>query len=219
MIKYVVYHRVSTKGQGESGLGLEAQKRDTDLFLNNYSAQPFEIIKEFIDVRTGKGSLAQRPTLKAAIELCEQLGAVLLVAKVDRLGRDVELIAHIIKRVQVKIACLPSADNFQIHLYAALAEQEREFISQRTKAALASAKARGVVLGGKREGHERALKGAIQAANDRAELLRPEFVEMRKHGYTLKQMVESLNTRGVKTERGSSFSITTVQRLLTRLGL
>lgn len=215
-MKVVVYHRVSTKRQGESGLGLEAQQRDTDLFLSHY-AGAHEIIETFVDVRSGKGNLNDRPTLKAAVELCKQTGATLLVAKVDRLSRDVECVAHIIKQIDVRIACLPFADKFQIHLYAALAEQEREFISQRTKAALQAAKARGVVLGGIRDNVQ--TDGIKAAADDRAEQLRPEFAEMRRNGYTLKRMAESLNARGIKTARGSAFSITTCQRVLQRLGI
>lgn len=215
-MKYVIYHRVSTKKQGESGLGLEAQQRDTDLFLSHYAGD-HQVIKTFVDVRSGKGSLNERPTLKAAVELCKQTGATLLVAKVDRLSRDVETVAHIIKQIDVRIACLPFADKFQIHLYAALAEQEREFISQRTKAALQAAKARGVKLGGLRDNVQ--VEGLKKAADDRAEQLRPEFAEMRRNGYTLKRMAESLNARGIKTARGSAFSITTCQRVLQRLGL
>lgn len=215
-MKVVVYHRVSTKKQGESGLGLEAQQRDTDLFLSHY-ATDHQVLETFVDVRSGKGSLSDRPTLKAAVELCKQTGATLLVAKVDRLSRDVETVAHIIKLVDVRIACLPFADKFQIHLYAALAEQEREFISQRTKAALQAAKARGVVLGGIRDNVQ--VEGIKAAADDRAESLRAEFSEMRRNGYTLKRMAESLNARGIKTARGSAFSVTTCQRVVQRLGL
>lgn len=217
-MKVVVYHRVSTKRQGESQLGLQAQQRDTDLFLSHYAGD-HQVLETFVDVRSGKGSLNDRPTLKAAVELCKQTGATLLVAKVDRLSRDVECVAHIIKLVDVRIACLPFADKFQIHLYAALAEQEREFISQRTKAALQQAKARGVVLGGYKGDRETRTLIAKEAADERAENLRAEFAEMRRNGYTLKRMAESLNTRGIKTARGSEFSITTCQRVVQRLGI
>ncbi|MFM5601411.1 recombinase family protein [Aeromonas sp. 55A] len=217
-MKFVIYHRVSTKKQGESGLGLEAQQRDTDLFLSHYANDP-EVLETFVDVRSGKGSLNDRPTLKAAVELCKATGATLLVAKVDRLSRDVETVAHIIKHVDVRIACMPFADKFQIHLYAALAQQEREFISQRTKAALQAAKARGVKLGGYKGDRETRNLAVKEAADDRAESLRAEFQEMRRNGYTLKRMAESLNARGIKTARGSKFSITTCQRVVQRLGL
>ncbi|OEC41388.1 recombinase family protein [Aeromonas sp. DNP9] len=217
-MKVVVYHRVSTKGQGESGLGLEAQQRDTDLFLSHYAGD-HEVLETFVDVRSGKGNLNDRPTLKSAVELCKQTGATLLVAKVDRLSRDVETVAHVIKLVDVRIACLPFADKFQIHLYAALAEQEREFISQRTKAALQQAKARGVKLGGYKGDRESRVEATKAAADERAEGLRAEFAEMRRNGYSLKRMAESLYARGIKTARGSEFSITTCQRVVQRLGL
>ncbi|WP_324043301.1 recombinase family protein [Aeromonas dhakensis] len=218
MKHYVVYHRVSTKRQGESGLGLEAQQRDIDLFLSHYAGD-HQVIETFVDVRSGKGSLSDRPTLKAAVELCKQTGAILLVAKVDRLSRDVETVAHVIKAIDVKIACLPQADKFQIHLYAALAEQEREFISQRTKAALQAAKERGVKLGGYKGDRETRVVATKAAADDRAESLRPEFSEMRRNGYSVRKMAESLNARGITTSRGSEFSTTTVQRMIVRLGI
>ena len=146
--KYVIYLRVSTKQQGDSGLGLEAQERDIDIFLNSYNKGQFEIIGKFKDVMSGKGSVEERPTFKKAVELAKQHNATLLVAKLDRLSRDVETVARLIKAVDIKVACMPYADKFQLHLYAALAEQERDFISARTKAALQAAKARGVKLGG-----------------------------------------------------------------------
>lgn len=218
-MKYVVYLRVSTKGQGESGLGIEAQQRDIDLFLTQYSDRPFDVIEVIEEHKSAKGMLTDRAGLTRAVELCEQHGAVLLVAKLDRLSRDVETVAHLIKRVDLKVACMPFADRFQLHLYAALAEQEKMFISQRTKAALQSAKARGVKLGGTREGREKAAQANQQAADERAEGYRAEIVEMRKHGYSHKRMAESLNQRGIRTQTGKTFHATGVARLIKRLGL
>ena len=213
MIKYVVYYRVSTKKQGESGLGLEAQERDVRLFLDSYSGKPYEVIQTVTDVMSGKGHLTDRPELKKAVELAEKENAVLLVAKLDRLSRDVELIAHLIKRVDLKVACMPAADKFQLHLYAALAEQERDFISARTKAALKEAKARGVKLGGLRDGTAERNAGATMAAKTNAEQFRAEFDEMKRNGYNMSRMVESLNRRGIKTAKGGDWQVTQVKRI------
>lgn len=218
-MKYVIYYRVSTSKQGESGLGLEAQQRDVNLFLSNYSDQPYEIIDTVTDIKSGKGSLSDRPLLQQAIETAKQNNAVLLVAKLDRLSRDVELIAHLIKRVDFKVACMPMADKFQLHLYAALAEQERDFISQRTKAALREAKARGVKLGGLRENTAARNKAVKQAAVDRAEQYRAEFMEMKNNGYSMQKMAKSLNARGITTSKGGEWSATQVSRTLKRLSI
>ncbi|MGN5081554.1 recombinase family protein [Aeromonas sp. 31P] len=217
MKQYIIYHRVSTKKQGESGLGLDAQARDVQLFLDNYSDQPYEVLETVTDVLSGKGGLSSRPELKRAVELAERHKAVLLVAKLDRLSRDVELIAHLIKRVDLKVACMPAADKFQLHLYAALAEQEREFISKRTKAALEAAKLKGIKLGGLRSGTAERNAGARQAADSRAETFRAEFEEMMGHGMSLRQMADSLNRRGIKTAKGGEWSAVQVKRVADRL--
>lgn len=219
MIRYVVYYRVSTKGQGESGLGLEAQQRDIDLYLSNYSGQPFDVVRAFTDIKSGKGGLNQRELLAEAVHLCEEVGAILLVAKLDRLSRDVELIAHLVKRVDLKVACMPSADKFQLHLYAALAEQERDFISARTKAALSAAKVRGVKLGG--------YRGLTKARNTRANQEAVAFAEefrlvlglMTEQGLSLSTMAAKLNQQGSRTRTGTEFGPVQVNRMIKRLGL
>lgn len=220
-MKFVVYQRVSTKGQGDSGLGLEAQQRDIQLYLDSYVYSDFEVIETVVDVKSGKGGLNQRSELLRAVKLCEEQGAVLLVAKLDRLSRDVELIAHLMNRkgFDFKVACMPSADAFQLHLYAALAQQEREFISQRTKAALKQAKESGVKLGGLRAGTNARNLAARQKANEQAEQYRAELSEMKKNGYSIRQMAYSLNERGIRASRGGEFSVSQVSRLLDRLGL
>lgn len=219
-ISYVVYHRVSTKKQGESGLGLDAQRRDVELYLSSYSGQPFKVIHEVTDILSGKGGLSERPELKECVELCERTGAVLLVAKLDRLSRDVELIAHLIKRVKLRVACMPYADNFQLHLYAALAEQEREFISKRTIAALKSAKAQGVKLGGLRAGTEARNKGLQEKAARDAEPLRAQIVDMQSEGLSLRAMAAKLNLWKVATVTGKGeWQASQVKRVIDRLGL
>ena len=169
MKRYVVYRRVSTEDQGRSGLGLEAQNRDINLFLENFSEEPFEVIEEFKDHMSGKS--AERPELAKAIDLVKKSGAELLVSKLDRLSRKVSFIASIMddKKVTLRVASMPNADNFQLHIYAALAEQEREFISARTKAALVEAKAKGKKLGGLRPKTEARNKAITANAKARAD--------------------------------------------------
>ncbi|WP_334029392.1 recombinase family protein [Alteromonas sp. P256] len=139
MKKYIAYYRVSTKEQGRSGLGLEAQRRDIKLFIQN-SPENAQILEEYTDIHSG--SVSERETLTEAIQNCRDQGATLLVSKLDRLSRKVSFIARLMEdnMLEFKVAAMPHADKFQLHIYAALAEQERDFISLRTKAALAEKK-------------------------------------------------------------------------------
>ena len=227
--KYVIYLRVSTKQQGDSGLGLEAQERDIDIFLNSYNKGQFEIIGKFKDVMSGKGSVEERPTFKKAVELAKQHNATLLVAKLDRLSRDVETVARLIKAVDIKVACMPYADKFQLHLYAALAEQERDFISARTKAALQAAKARGVKLGGAANvGKTHKVSSKTKLDNQKKyvtqtqpkyEYLRPALTNMRDNNYTYQQCADNLNLMGTLTPNNSKWCPVKVSRALTYLGV
>ncbi|WP_318468602.1 recombinase family protein [Photobacterium leiognathi] len=220
MQKYVVYYRVSTKKQGESGLGLEAQQRDIGLFLNSY-AENYSIIGEFTDVESGANT--SRPSYQQAMKLAEKERAILLVSKLDRVSRDVEEIARLIKTVDLKVACLPFADKFQLHLYAALAEQERDFIKQRTKAALQSAKERGTKLGrptSVQELVEMGRKaGAVMKgkADEFAEKIRAIIVPLREAGISLRGIANALNIQGFKTQRGKDWTAAGVRNILTRL--
>ena len=219
MKKYVIYLRVSTDKQGKSGLGLEAQERDIALFLERYSDQPFEILETFTEVITGKDTGAVKEEREQAIQLAKRRKATLLVAKLDRLSRDVEDIAGVIKRVDLQVACMPNADRFQLHLYAALAEQEREFISQRTKQALEAAKRRGVKLGGLRDKTGARNKASKVQADSRAKRLEGIVKPLLSAGLTTREIAEELNKAGLETTRGCEFQSMTVSRLITRLGL
>jgi len=214
---FVVYRRVSTKGQGDSGLGLEAQDRDISLFLENYAGE-YEVLGSFTDVQSGKSGV-MRPEFDKAMVLVEKHKATLLVSKLDRISRDVETIARVIKRANLKVACMPHADTFQLHIYAALAEQEREFISIRTKQALAEAKRRGAVLGGLRDATGERNKVRQVHAKDSAERLRGLVTPMFEHGLSLRQIADALNRSGQATESGKRYHPTTVKRLIERLGL
>lgn len=217
MKRYVIYRRVSTKDQGKSGHGIKAQKRDIRLFLENYSEEPFDVVGEFEDHLSGK--TADRPELTKALDMVRKTGAELLVSKLDRLSRKVSFIAAVMDdpKVKLRVASMPQADNFQLHIYAALAEQEREFISARTKAALAEAKAGGKKLGGlrpKTEARNRAIQINAKARADKvAGVVKP----LRAQGASLRAIADALNNSGVPTARGGSWQASQVKRVLDRL--
>ncbi len=217
MIKYVTYRRVSTQEQGRSGLGLDAQTRDINLYLEHYSPEPWEIVGEFTEVHSGFND--DRPVLAEALALAKKAKAILLVAKLDRLSRRVSMIAALMetKGLTFKVANLPSADQFQFHLYAALAEKERDFISQRTKAALVEAKARGVKLGGLRDRTMKRNKVWQAMAQERAEKLRAIVAPLRDQGASIRTIVKALTVAGVETPQGGAWHPSSVARLLARL--
>lgn len=215
MKRYVTYKRVSTNEQGKSGLGLEAQQRDIDLYLTTFSETPWEVVGTFQDIQSGKDD--DRPQLAAAMKLAREAKAELLVSKLDRLSRDVEFIAGTMKRATIRIATMPNADPFQMHLYAALAEQERKFIGARTKAALQSAKNRGVKLGGVRPKTE-ARNEAIQA-KAKAEAMKVwQVIEpMRQAKKSMAAIAEALNTMKVPTSRGGQWTPMQIKRVIDRV--
>jgi DNA invertase Pin-like site-specific DNA recombinase len=157
--------------------------------------------------------------LKEAIALAKKHKAVLLVAKLDRLSRKVSYISKIMEdtKLELMVACMPSADKFQLHIYAALAEKERDFISQRTKAALAEAKARGQKLGGLRDKTMKRNKVLIAQANERAAKLEPIVTPMMERGDSLRVIASALNDAGITTVRGGTWKASQVKRLLERV--
>ena len=215
--RYVIYKRVSTKEQGRSGLGLEAQERDIRIFLETFSEVPWEVVGEFLDILTGTDD--SRPELAKAIDLAKREKATLLVSKLDRLSRKVSFIANLMddKKLDFRVAQMPSADKFQLHIYAALAEQEREFISQRTKAALREAKARGQKLGGLRDKTMQRNVAVRANAVARAKKVEGIVVPLRNAGRTFRQIAGELNRAGVQTARGGSWQPSQVMRVLERL--
>lgn len=215
--KYVLYRRVSTRTQGESGLGLEVQDRDIALFLENYSDTPFEVLDTFTDVLSGAN--AHRPQLAAAIELAKKEGAELLVSKLDRLSRSVSQIAALMddKALKIRVAAMPHADKFQLHIYAALAEQERDFISLRTKQALAAAKARGVKLGGLRDKTMKRNEAAKHAADAAAHRVASIVLPMRESGASYQKIADALNAANVPTPRGKKWAAMSVKNASDRL--
>jgi DNA invertase Pin-like site-specific DNA recombinase len=216
--QYVIYKRVSTEDQGKSGLGLAAQERDIQLFLTGFTDAPYEVVADCTEVETGKAS--DRPILGEALALVRRTGADLLVAKLDRLSRKVSFISTLMDdpKVRLRVAAMPYADKFQLHIYAALAEQEREFISARTKAALAEAKARGTKLGGLRDKTMKRNAVVQLDAEARAGRVAGIVVPMRKAGTPLREIAGHLNRAGVPTARGGQWQASQVKRILERLG-
>lgn len=218
MKRFVVYKRVSTDEQGRSGLGLAAQDRDIRLFLESFAEEPHEVMAVFTEIQTGRAD--DRPQLALALDLARKAGADLLVSKLDRLSRRVSFIAALMEdpRLKLRVASMPNADNFQLHVYAALAEQERKFIAARTKAALAEAKARGRKLGGLRDQTGRRNEALKANALERAGRVRSIVMPLREQGATLQAIADALNAAGVGTARGKQWHASQVQRTLSRLG-
>lgn len=215
--KFIAYHRVSTAKQGQSGLGLEAQQVAVAAYLNGGA---WELIAEFREVETGKGAdaLAKRPQLRAALDACRKQGATLIIAKLDRLARNVHFVSGLMESKVRFVACdMPEANELTIHIMAAFAEHEAKRISQRTKDALAVAKSRGVVLGKAGAANLRPnIEARQSAANDFAERLRPIFDGMKTRGLSQRGMAEELNNIGVPTPKGGTWMLSQVQRVIQR---
>jgi DNA invertase Pin-like site-specific DNA recombinase len=216
----VIYLRVSTGQQGRSGLGIEAQRAALARFAET---EGYTIVREFVEVETGKGSdaLERRPQLSSALTAARKIKCSVAVAKLDRLSRDVHFISGLMAhRVPFLVAELgPDVDPFVLHLYAALAEKERAMIAKRTRDALAAAKARGAVLGGPRlpEARMVAMDVIKRQADQHAANVLPIIREARKAGAsTLREIAEVLNARGISTARGGQWHATSVRNMLNR---
>ena len=197
----VAYYRVSTARQGQSGLGLEAQQRAVSNYINGSA-----LIAEFTEVETGKGSnaLKKRPKLAEAIAECKKHKATLIIAKLDRLARDVHFISGLMKSNIEFICCdNPNATPLTLHILAAVAEDETRRISQRTKDALAAAKERGVELG--KNGKHVLSKQNKASADQFALSMKPVIEEIRSFGITTHRAIaEELNNREILTARGNT---------------
>jgi DNA invertase Pin-like site-specific DNA recombinase len=217
--KFISYLRVSTQRQGKSGLGLEAQREAVTGYLNGGS---WQLIQELIEVESGKSK--DRPKLIEALRLCRIYNATLLVAKLDRLARNVAFVSALMESGAKFVAVdLPQANELTVHIMAAMAEYEAKAISTRTKAALAAAKARGTVLGGTRwdlasvaaQGRKLALKVRQESAANRACDLLPVIESIQAEGNSsLRQIASVLNQRGITTARGGEWSAVQVQRVM-----
>lgn len=204
MTAYITYYRVSTQRQSNSGLGLEAQEEAVKRFLRADD----KVIASFTEVESGKN--CNRPQLAAAMNECRRVGARLLIAKLDRLARDVAFIANMMKSdIRFTAADMPDADAFRLHIEAAVAEAEAKKIGERTKAALAAARARGVVLGGYRgvpptsASREAANAARKTKAKEHAKRVIDVIASLRASGVTSANAIANeLTNRNILTSRG-----------------
>ncbi len=226
--KFISYQRVSTDKQGRSGLGLEAQREAVARYLNGGS---WTLAAEYVEVESGKRS--DRPKLAAALAHAKAIGATVVFAKLDRLTRNVDLLRSLVASGVDLVFCdLPhvppgAMGRFLLTQMASVAELEAGLISERTKAALAAAKARGVKLGnpngaralkGKQTGNSEAVAAIKRKAQEHASNLRSILEDVRAHGITsVRKIAEELNRRGILAPRGGDWRPTTVVRLLDRM--
>ena len=217
--KFVAYYRVSTAKQGASGLGLEAQRESVRQYLNGGR---WQMIEEVTEIESGKRN--DRPALADALRLCRLHGATLIIAKLDRLARNVHFISTLMEtKVDFTAVDFPQANRLTIHILAAVAEHEAVMISQRTKAALAAAKARGVTLGGNRGklASVAALGTRASAAMRRgkaekrkADVL-PAIEAARASGaHTLREVAALLNSKGIAAPNGGQWHANSVRRIV-----
>jgi DNA invertase Pin-like site-specific DNA recombinase len=218
MIKFVAYYRVSTDKQGKSGLGLEAQQETVKQHLAHCSG---EIIEHFTEVESGKKN--DRPELEKALRKCRLTGATLIIARLDRLSRNATFLMSLMDS-KVKFVCadMPEANNFTVQILAVMAQYESKLISDRTKAALQAAKARGVKLGNpnlhlvRNSDTDKARNAHIASAAKRNEELLSVVRELEaEHGnLSLRQTAKLLNDANYNTARGNKFHANSVKRLL-----
>jgi DNA invertase Pin-like site-specific DNA recombinase len=219
MTKYVAYFRVSTKRQGQSGLGLSAQRESVSAYV---AAINGKLVTEFTEIESGKN--VDRPQLAAALASCRIHGAILIVAKLDRLARNVAFVSNLMESgCEFCAVDFPQANRFMIHLLAAVAEYEAKMISDRTKAALAAAKRKGTQIGGyadncpeiARKGNRASIKVRSAASAQRARDLQPIIGEIKARGATsLREIATQLNERGIATARGGEWSAVQVMRVM-----
>ena len=215
----ISYRRVSTKEQGSSGLGLESQKSDIDGFCQTNG---IKLIAHYQEIASAKGNYINRTILMQALAHCKKERCYLIVSKLDRLSRDVESIASLMNsKVQFVVVQLGmDADNFQLHLFAILAQKERDWISQRTKAALKAKKERNEPLGHLESlpiAQRNGVKTIISNADLFAAKLSHLVLNYRGQGMSLVKIAEHLNLIGVATPRGGIWHAQSVKNLLGRL--
>lgn len=217
---YIAYYRVSTTRQGKSGLGFEAQQNTVEAFLTSHGGN---LLESFTEIESGKNG--DREQLQKAIKRCKVKNAVLLVSKLDRLSRQVSFIANLQESgIKFVIAENPQLNDLTIHILAALAQAEREAISQRTKQALQAAKARGVKLGNPKLDKVRntdskaATAARIEKANDYAAMMADaiEDIQQEIENPSLRIIALNLNERGFTTRRGCQWTATSVKRIMNR---
>lgn len=221
--RFIAYFRVSTDRQGRSGLGLEAQRRAVDDFLNGGR---WALLGEFTEVESGRDN--DRPELAKALNSCRMTGATLVVAKLDRLARNARFLLSVVEGsgdggvVFCDLPQVPAGPvgKFLVTQMAAVAELEAGLIAQRTKAALAAAKARGVTLGGWRGGPKVDPQAGMQARQERADAFAaavgPVIAALQAEGRSLRQVAADLTARGIRTPRGGAWTAAAVRAVVLR---
>ena len=218
----MAYLRVSTQKQGYSGLGLEAQREIIHKHLQNKVP-----VAEYIEIESGRKK--ERPKLKEALSLCRKEGAILIVAKLDRLARNVSFLSNLLESdVEIVFCDFPQANKMVLHILSAISQDEAELIAVRTKSALQAKKARGFKLGNPEhlmDKHKQAIRNSIRSCKEKADnnpnnkravaMLRTLI----KEEYTLKNMADTLNREGFVTSQGCNFSKSTVYKLIKRYNL
>lgn len=220
--RFVAYYRVSTKAQGISGLGLEAQEQGVNQFLNGGN---WQLLASYTDVESGTRKGNNRPELGKAIAHAKRTKATLVIAKLDRLARNVAFVSNLMESgVDFVAADMPQANRLTIHILAAVAEAEAEMISKRTKEALAAAKARGVVLGnpanlteagqklGARRGADTKRRRAVEDYGHLASMV----AELRQQSMSFAAIAIQLNEQGETTRQGMAFQAMTIKRIVDR---
>ncbi len=206
----VAYYRVSTERQGQSGLGLDAQRSAVAAYAGGSG-----LLGEFVEVESGRKD--NRPQLTAALALCRQKRAVLVIAKLDRLARSVAFISNLMESgVEFVAVDMPQANRLTLHILAAVAEHEREMISQRTRVALAAARARGTRLGNPRPDTTRASAIASEHALAFRVRIAPTICALHAEGRTLRNIATQLNMRGITTAHGCLWYPASVRNILKR---
>lgn len=213
MPQFVAYYRVSTDRQGASGLGLEAQRAAVAGYVARIGG---ELAAEATEVESGRRS--DRPELARALGLCRRKRAVLLIARLDRLSRNVAFIANLIESgADFRAVDMPEASRLTIHILAAVAEHEREAISIRTKAALAAAKARGVRLGAPPDALERSRAAHVAASDRFATAHRLLVSTLREKGNSYRAIAREMNARGMRTRMGKDWTAAQVRNIMLRV--
>jgi DNA invertase Pin-like site-specific DNA recombinase len=206
-MKFVAYYRVSTERQGRSGLGLAAQKRKIDEFLASHG----NLLGEFCDIQSGRDD--SRSELQKALTLAKREGAKIIIARLDRFSRRVSFIANILEQgIGLCCAEMPHASDFQLHIFAALAQEERRLISERTKAALAEAKRRGRILGA----NGSVLAAMNRKAADNFALSLRSKIDVNLMGRSYSEIARQLNGAGILTTTGKKFYPQTVKNYMIR---
>lgn len=219
-MKFVIYKRLSKKKAQGQQYGFESQDSDIEYFLKGQDDA--EIIAEFSEYYSGKPEWTERKELVKAVKLCEEHNATLLVSKIDRLGRSVESVAHLLKRINVRVAVMPTATNMVVQILSAVAEDEVRAISDRITKALAVAKGKGVLVGAANPKYKRtdySKKNEAKASREFAEGFRETLSVYRKCNTPFLKIAQIFNEEQKKTIRGKSFDAKAIQRLCQKLNI